>query len=80
MQSLFGVLELKIAATLKPDDWVARRGMVLGLVAERLDDQARAEVEVVKRVYPGWERDTLLARAIETLDRRSAGARGVAEF
>jgi hypothetical protein len=76
----YGLLELKIAATLKPDDWLARRDIVLGLAAERLDPQALTELAALKRVYPGWERDSLLARTIEMLGRRSDTGRPVAEF
>src|SRR5206468_12034628 len=78
----YGLLELMVAASLKPDDWLARRDIVLGLTAQQLDDQARARLERLKGIYPGWERDSLLAAAIETLDRRGGSPRqlSVAEF
>ncbi len=76
----YGLLELRVAASLKPDDWLARRDIVLGLVAQRLDDQAGAELERLKRGYPGWDRDTLLAGAIATLEGRAGGTPPLVEF
>ena len=75
----YGLLELKIAASLNPQDWVARRGIVQGLIAEQLDDQARVELEALKRIEPNWERDSIVTAATMILERRR-GARGVAQF
>src|SRR5262249_27785602 len=76
----YGLLELKVAAFLKPDDWFARRDLVLGLTAQRLDDQARAELERVVRLTSDWRRDPLLVSAIQRLERRAAPATGVVRF
>jgi len=76
----YGLLELKVAVSLKPDDWLARRDLLLGLTAQRLDEQARAELAPLKRAYPGWDKDSLLAGALATLEARSGAGRGVASF
>ena len=67
----YGLLELKVAAWLKPTDWVARRGLVMGLVDQRLDDAARAELAALERIEPDFQSDTLLAPARRILDARS---------
>jgi hypothetical protein len=66
----YGMLELKVARTLKPDDWVARRELAMALVAQRLDDVARRELEALAPIHPDWRGDTLLARARAELARR----------
>ena len=76
----YGLLELKVAAFLKPDDWVARRDLVVGLTGQRLDDQARAELARVERLAPDWRRDPLLLGAVGQLERRAASATDVVRF
>ena len=76
----YGLLELKIAASLNPYDWVARRGMLQGFVTMQLDDLARAQLEELKRIEPRWEQDSLVTAAAATLERRSAAARPVVQF
>ena len=76
----YGLLELMIAASLNPYDWVARRGIVQGLLAVNLDDQARAELEALKRIEPNWERDSIVSGQARTLERRLGPGRDVAQF
>jgi hypothetical protein len=75
----YALLELKVAIWLNPQDWVARRDLVTGLVGQRLDDLAWTELAALERVEPGARRDPVLAPALATLEsRRRAGA--VVEF
>jgi len=76
----YGLLELKIAASLNPRDWVAKRGIVQGLVAVQLDDLARKELAELKQIEPGWERDSIVTAATTLLERRASAARSVARF
>ena len=76
----YAVLELKVATYLKPDDWLARRDLVLGLSAARLDDEARLELAQLMTVWPDWQSDSLLVAAARTMERRSADAAPVVEF
>lgn len=76
----YALLELKVATWLKPDDWLARRELLAGLVAMRLDEQARAQLEPLRRSHPTFDRDTALARTLATLDARLGPAAGVAAF
>ncbi len=74
-QPKYAMLELKAAVFLKPDDWLARRELALGLTAARLDEPARAEIEALKRSYPEWRGDRALVGADSTLRlRRGSGA------
>jgi len=74
----YGLLELKVTCWLKPDDWYARRQMAIGLIDYRLDDPARREVQVLKRIDPKWAADTVLVAAIRELERRSPAVTKVA--
>ena len=74
------MLELKIAASLNPRDWVARRGIVQGLIAVGLDDEARVELEALERIEPDWERDPIVTAAAASLEHRSSASRTVAQF
>ena len=76
----YGLLELQVATSLKPDDWLARRDLVVGLAELRLDARAREELAVLERIYPGWDRDSLLAGARAEMERRDREARAVARF
>ena len=76
----YGLLELKIAASLNPRDWVARRGIVQGLIAVGLDDEARVELEALERIEPDWERDPIVTAAAASLEHRSSASRTVAQF
>jgi hypothetical protein len=76
----YGLLELKIAASLNPADWVARRGIVQGLIAVQLDELARQELEELKRIEPNWERDPIVTAATTLLERRASAAKTTARF
>jgi hypothetical protein len=78
-QPKYGMLELKVACWLKPDDWWARRALVLGLIAARLDEPARRELVTLEKQYLGFGADSVLARARRTLMDRTPTA-GMAEF
>jgi tetratricopeptide (TPR) repeat protein len=76
----YGLLELQVAISLKPDDWLARRDLVLGLTQQQLDGRARSELAELEQVYPGWQQDSLLSRARAELDRREQESRTVIRF
>jgi hypothetical protein len=69
-----------VACRLNPDDWVARRDLVAGLVAARLDGPARTELEQLRAIHPGWERDSVTAALVRTLEGRDVGSQPVAKF
>ena len=75
----YAVLETADAVWLKPDDWLARRELVRDLVAARLDDRARVELEALDRIDPGARSDPAIAAARRALERRAAPS-GVVEF
>jgi hypothetical protein len=70
----YGLLELKVTCWLKPDDWYARRLLVIGLVHQRLDDAAGRELQALRRIHPSWASDSLLAPALQDLARRTSTA------
>ena len=74
----YGVLELKVACWLKPGDWYARRLLAIGLIDHRLDDPARRELAVLKRIHPDWAADTVLVAAARDLERRTGSIPAVA--
>jgi hypothetical protein len=76
----YGLLELKIAASLNPYDWVARRGIVQGLIAVNLDDRARTELEALKSIEPNLERDSIVSWQTRTLESRLGPRRDVAQY
>ena len=76
----YGLLELEVAVYLKPNDWVARRELALGLFEQRLDEQARGELDRLSRDWPDWKSDSLLAQAFASMERRSVSNRKVVEF
>ena len=78
--SKYALLETLVACRLKPDDWVARRDLVAGLVAARLDGPARTELEQLRAIHPGWERDSVTAVLVRTLEGRDVGSQPVAKF
>ncbi len=67
----YGLLELMVATWLRPDDRDSRRLMVIGLTAQQLDTQARAQLARLEKLDPGWRRDPELAAVARTLDERS---------
>ena len=76
----YGVLELKVAAFLKPDDWVTRRDLVLGLYRSGLDDDARLQLAQLAALGIDWRNDSLLVAAARTMERRSNEGATVVEF
>lgn len=56
----WALLETKVAAWLKPDDWLAKRDLAAGLAAARLDAQALREFEAAKRIHPRWRSDSTM--------------------
>jgi len=66
-QPKYAMLELKVAAWLKPDDWLARRMLVVALERARLDEAARRELAELKRTYPEWRSDSALVRVDQAL-------------
>ncbi len=76
----YALLETKVAAELNPLDWLARRDLVEGLVAARLDEPASANLEHLQRVLPGWREDSVAVRLAATLQARRPPSSGVAVF
>lgn len=80
VNSKYALLETKVAADLNPDDWLARRDLVAGLVDARLDEPAGRAFERFKRLRPAWRDDSLAARLDAKLQARRPPANGIAEF
>jgi hypothetical protein len=76
----YALLELKVALALKPDDWLARRELVLGLMERRMEEEARIELARLGAVWPEWRSDSLLGRVAEEIERRADADRAVMEF
>ena len=76
----YSLLETKVASELNPRDWLARRDLVEGLVAARLDEPAKAHLAKLKALRPDWSADSTIVRLDAQLLRRGASASGVAEF
>ncbi len=80
VNSKYALLETKVAADLKPEDWLARRDLVNGLVDARLDEPAARELERLKMILPDWRRDTVAVSLDQRLAMRRAPASGIATF
>lgn len=76
----FALLETRVASWLKPDDWLARRDLVEGLVAARLDEPAARELAALQQMLPDWRGDTLIVRLARTLAEREPLARAVVSY
>jgi len=76
----YGMLELKVASWLKPDDWLSRRDLFIGLVDARLDEPARRELAVLERIYPNAGADSALTAARSRLGARSPDRAGIVRF
>jgi hypothetical protein len=59
----YGLLELKVASWLDPQDVAARRRLALGLDQIRLDEAARRELESLWMDFPRLRGDSAVARA-----------------
>jgi len=76
----YGLLELQVAIYLKPNDWLARRDLVLGLMKQELAGRAREELAALMRVYPDWSQDLLVVEAKAALDRSAQATSTVVRF
>jgi len=76
----YALLETQVATRLKPDDWLARRDLVAGLVAAHLDEPAARELAEFQALRPGWRSDTVAVRLATMLAARQAPGSGVAVF
>ena len=76
----YALLETKVAASLNPNDWLARRDLAAGLVDARLDDAATHELERFKELMPAWRDDSIAVLLDARLAARRPPASGVAEF
>jgi hypothetical protein len=75
----YAMLEIRVAAELKPTDWLARRDLVEGLLAARLDEPAAAHFARFQRLVPGWRSDSIAVRLDAVLRSRRPAAGGFAE-
>jgi len=80
VETKYGLLELKVASWLNPEDLLARRELVAGLAAIRMDEQASAALSSLRRAHPDWRADTALVRLNALIERRRAPRRDVVEF
>ena len=76
----YSLFETKIAAELNPRDWLARRDLVEGLVAARLDEPATTHLAKLKELRTDWATDSVIVRLDTQLRKRGVAATGVAEF
>jgi len=74
----FALLETKVLVFLAPGDRAARAALVSGLVAARLDNAARRELEKLREEDPGWAEDTTLVRLARRISNGEGGASGAA--
>jgi hypothetical protein len=80
IETKYGLLELKVASTLNPNDLLARRGLVEGFTSIRMDDAARTALESLKQSHPNWRSDSALVRLDGVLERRRTPRVDVAAF
>ena len=80
VETKYGLLELKVATSLNPNDLLARREFVAGLTAIRMDDAARTALSSLKYTHPQWNSDSALVRLDGILARRRAPGVDVAAF
>lgn len=66
----FALLETKVATRLSPEDWLARRDLVSGLLDARLDAQAETELAALRRIHPDFANDAVAAQLERTLTAR----------
>ena len=76
----YALLETRVAAYLNPQDWLARRDLVQGLAAARLDQPARHELETLERILPEWRQDSIVVRMDSLLRVRASETRSVVAF
>jgi hypothetical protein len=76
----YALLETRVAAELKPRDWLARRDLVSGLVAVQLDEPAARQLDRLKSILADWRQDSVTVRLDAELTARRSPASGVAVF
>jgi hypothetical protein len=76
----YGMLELAVTVWLKPNDWLARRDLLVGLVNARLDEPARGELAILMKSEPAWQNDSTLVAARRTLEARTLTNRTAVEL
>jgi hypothetical protein len=76
----YAMLETRVAAELNPRDWLARRDLVEGLVAARLDEPAARHLAAFQALVPGWRSDTVAVRLEARLRARRPETGGVVRF
>jgi hypothetical protein len=79
-QPKYGMLELKVATTLNPDDWQSRRALLAALLDAHLASSARRELEALLTRSPELATDPIVARARRELGSGDEPASGVVEF
>lgn len=72
----WALLETKVAAWLKPTDWLARRDLAAGLATARLDAQARREFEAALRIHPHARTDSVMIALARELGLELSGTGG----
>jgi hypothetical protein len=76
----YALLETRVAVELKPRDWLARRDLVEGLVAARLDEPAARQLAELQKLLPRWQEDTVVVRLVRQLEERRPAPGSVASF
>jgi hypothetical protein len=76
----YALLETRVAVELKPRDWLARRDLVEGLVAARLDPPAARQLAELQKLLPRWQEDTVVVRLVRQLEERRPAPGSVASF
>jgi hypothetical protein len=76
----YALLETRVAVELKPTDWLARRDLVEGLVAARLDEPAARQLVELQKLLPQWQEDTVVVRLVRQLEERRPAPGSVASF
>ncbi|MEO5619184.1 MAG: hypothetical protein ABIS67_15545 [Candidatus Eisenbacteria bacterium] len=80
VETKYGLLELKVATWLNPNDLLARRGLISGLAEIRMDDAARTALSSLQQLHPDWRADPALVRLDGVLERRRSPRADVAAF
>ena len=79
-QPKYGMLELRVATTLNPDDWQSRRALLAALLDAHLASPARRELEALLTRSPELAADPIVMRARRELGSSEEPASGVVEF
>ena len=76
----YALLETQVATELKPNDWLARRDLVEGLMKVRLDEPAAEHLAKLKLILPSWREDSVAVRLARELEARGPAPGSVATF